>query len=135
MSSPMSSADDRDNALNPHRQEDVRHAAELVAESLRRRGVEADGSEDSDQLARVLDAVETFERARSMRGGDSFVNDLESTQPDNPQFVIPERQGDEPLDRYARRVRAAAAKIMTPAATDRPVDDPGDLGGDPDQSI
>ena len=132
MTSPTSSADDRDHTLNPHRDEDVRHAADLVAESLRRRGVEADGSEDSDQLAAVLDAVETFERARSLRGVDSFVNDPDSTEPDDERFVIPVRAGDEALDAYARRVREAAAKIMTPAATDRPMRDPGDVELDPD---
>ena len=135
MTSPMSSADDRDHALNPHRDDDVQHAADLVAESLRRRGVEADGSENSDQLAAVLDAVETFERARSLRGADSFVNDPDSTEPDDTRFVIPARAGDEALDVYARRVREAAAKIMTPAATDRPLRDPADQGADPDLAI
>ena len=132
MTSPTPSPDDRDSALNPHREEDVRHAADLVAESLRRRGVEVDGSEDSDQLASVLDAVETFERARYLRGADSFVNDPDSTQPDDQKFVIPPRNGDERLDAYAKRVRAAAARIMSPAATDRPLRDPADLGTDPD---
>jgi hypothetical protein len=97
-----------------------------VAENLRRRGIEADGSENGDHLAALLDAVETFERARSLRGGDSYIDDIEASQPDDPRFVIPQRNGDEPLDAYARRVRAAAASIMTPAATDRPLRDPGD---------
>ena len=135
MTSPMSSADDRDNALNPHREEDVQHAADLVASNLRQRGVEVDGSEDSDQLATVLDAVETFERARSLRGADSFVNNPDSTQPDDQRFVVPVRNGDEGLEEYAKRVRAAAAGIMTPAATDRPLPDPADLGADPDEAI
>jgi hypothetical protein len=132
MTSPMSSADDRDHALNPHRDEDVQHAAELVAESLRRRGVEADGSEDSDHLAGLLDAVETFERARALRGGDSFVHDPDGDEPDDQRFVIPVRAADEAVDVYARRVRAAAAQIMSPAATDRPMRDPGDVELDPD---
>ena len=132
MTSPTPSADDRDHALNPHREADVQHAADLVAESLRRRGVEVDGSEDSDQLAGVLDAVETFERARYLRGADSFVNDPDSDQPDDERFVIPPRNGDEALDASARRVRQAAARIMTPAATDRPIADPADQGTDPD---
>lgn len=132
MSSPMSSADDRDHALNPHRDEDVQRASDLVAESLRRRGVEVDGSENSHQLAGALDAVETFERARALRGADSFTNNPDSTQPDDERFVIPTRAGDEALDAYARRVREAAAKIMTPAATDRPMRDPGDVEMDAD---
>jgi hypothetical protein len=135
MASPTPSADDRDNALNPHRAEDVQHAADLVAESLRRRGVEVDGSEDSDELASVLDAVETFERARYLRGADSFVNDPDSPQPDDQKFVIPQRHDDERLDAYAKRVRQAAARIMTPAATDRPIQDPADLGTDPDMAF
>jgi hypothetical protein len=126
MTSPEQSAADRDSALNPHREADVQHAADLVAENLRRRGIEADGSENGDHLAALLDAVETFERARSLRGGDSYIDDIEASQPDDPRFVIPQRNGDEPLDAYARRVRAAAASIMTPAATDRPLRDPGD---------
>jgi hypothetical protein len=135
MTSPMSSSDDRDHALNPHRDEDVQRATDLVAESLRRRGVAADSSEDGDDLAAALDAVETFEQARSMRGGDSFVNDPDSTEPDDERFVIPTRADDEGLDRYARRVREAAAQIMTPAATDRPLRDPGSVELDPDSII
>ena len=135
MTSPMSSSDDRDHALNPHRDEDVQRAADMVAESLRRRGVEVEGSEDNDALAAALDAVETFERARSLRGADSFVNDPDSTQPDDERFVIPARAADEGLDRYARRVREAAARIMTPAATDRPLRDPGEVELDPDSVI
>ena len=135
MSSPTPPAEDRDNALNPHREADVQHAADLVAESLRRRGVAVEGSEDSDELATLLDAVETFERSRSLRGGDSFVNALDSTQPDNQAFVLPERHGDEALGAYTRRVREAAARIMSPRAAERPLGDPGDLGADPDQAI
>ena len=135
MTSPMSSSDDRDHALNPHRDEDVQRATDMVVESLRRRGVEAEGSEDADALAAALDAVETFERARSLRGADSFVNDPDSTEPDDERFVIPVRAADEGLDRYARRVREAAARIMTPAATDRPLRDPGSVELDPDSVI
>ena len=134
MTSPTP-ADDRDHALNPHRDEDVQHAADLVAESLRRRGVEVEGSEDSDLLADVLDSVETFERARAMRGGDSFTNDPGSDEPDDARFVVPPRAADEALDRYAKRVRAAAARIMSPAATDRPLRDPGDVELDPDTLV
>lgn len=135
MTSPMSPGEDRDHALNPHRDEDVQRASELVAESLRRRGVEVEGSEDSDALAAALDAVETFERARSLRGADSFVNDPDSAEPDDRRFVIPTRAADEGLDGYARRVREAAARIMTPAATDRPLRDPGSVELDPDSII
>lgn len=135
MTSPMPSSDDRDHTLNPHRDEDVQRATDLVAESLRRRGVAADASEDGDDLASALDAVETFERARSLRGGDSFVNDADSTEPDDERFVIPTRAADEGLDRYARRVREAAAQIMTPAATNRPLRDPGSVELDPDSIV
>ena len=134
MTSPTP-ADDRDHALNPHRDEDVQHAADLVAESLRRRGVEVEGTEDSDRLADVLDAVETFERARALRGGDSFTNDPGADEPDDARFVVPTRAADEGLDGYAKRVRAAAASIMSPAATDRPVRDPGDVELDPDTLV
>ena len=135
MTSPMSSEDDRDNALNPHRADDVRHATEMVASNLRQRGVEVDGSEDSDQLATLLDAVETFDHARMLRGADSFVNDPGTTEPDDARFVIPTRSGDEGLVRDAERVREAAARIMTPAATDRPMPDPADTGADPDEAL
>ena len=135
MTSPTPSADDRDHALNPHRDEDVQHAADLVAESLRRRGVEVEGSESSDLLADVLDAVETFERARALRGADSFTNDPGSDDPDDARFVVPSRAADEALDGYAKRVRAAAARIMSPAATDRPMRDPGDVELDPDSLV
>ena len=55
MTTPIPSGDDRDNALNPHRAADVQHAADLVAESLRRRGIEVVDLERLDPQGEIPD--------------------------------------------------------------------------------
>ena len=46
-------------------------------------------------------------------GGDLMVDTPESSSPDNPANVLPQRRADEPLDSYIRRIDAAASGIGT----------------------
>jgi hypothetical protein len=103
--------DPREDADNPHRAAERAAVRDEIAARLAEHGVTLTGDESDEQVVRLLDAVDDFERARSLVGGDSMVNDRRSSSPDDPAFVIPVRQGDEPVERYVDRIRAAAARL------------------------
>lgn len=85
-----------------------RRAEETIRGQLLERGIHLMGDEHGLTLVRLLDAVQRFERARAELGGDSMTNALQSDQPDNPTFVLPQRQADESATHYIDRVEAAA---------------------------
>ena len=45
------------------------------------------------------------------RAATRMVNTPESSQPDDPHYVLPRRRDDEPVEQYVRRVRDAAESI------------------------
>jgi hypothetical protein len=112
-------AAERDNAgsadindvLNPHRQEEQTKAHEHAAEILARRGVLLSGDETDDELADLWSAVERFESTVEARGGDTMTNAPDSSEPDNPAFVLPERRARESAGDYARRILQAAEDL------------------------
>jgi hypothetical protein len=105
------SFEDEQRDLNPHRDEERQHATDVIESQLRRRGIHIAGDESSDEAADLLSAVERFEAAVSTLGGDRYVDDPRSDDPDDERFVIPERQGDERAADYARRIVEAAEKL------------------------
>jgi hypothetical protein len=106
-----SGSEEFDRELNPHRDEDERRNTEQVAATLAARGARVDGSEDSEQLVQLLEAVERFESAVSSLGGDRMVDDQSSTAPDDPEFVLPHRHDDESVATYTARVERAAIAL------------------------
>jgi len=82
-------------SLNPHRAEERAQAAREAAARLRSRGIDVTGKEDSEALGDLLGAVERFEDSVEMHGGDLMVDDLKSSQPDDPHFVVPRRNDGE----------------------------------------
>jgi hypothetical protein len=90
---------------------DIRAVAAEVADRLRRRGIPLSGHERPEDLADLLAAVERFEKAVEARGGDLMVDDLNSSQPDDPHFVLPARMPDEPVRDYVARIDAAATSV------------------------
>ncbi|MEO8448850.1 MAG: hypothetical protein ABI647_03610 [Gemmatimonadota bacterium] len=107
----MKESEDIDSALNPHRAEERAAANMEVAGRLQRRGIVVTGREDSEELADLLTAVEHFEAAVEQRGGDLMVDDLRSTEPDDPHFVVPRRARGESLRRYIGRIDEATARL------------------------
>lgn len=97
--------------LNPHRDEERRHATDIIEAQLRQRGVRVTGDESSDEAADLLSAVERFESAVSALGGDGMVNDPRSHDPENKALVIPRRADGEPADAYTQRVLEAANRL------------------------
>jgi hypothetical protein len=90
---------------------DIRAVAAEVADRLRRRGIPLTGDERPEDLADLLAAVERFELAVEARGGDLMVDDLKSSQPDDPHFVLPARMPDEPARDYITRIDAATEGV------------------------
>jgi hypothetical protein len=104
--------DELELSLNPHRIEERAAAGLETAARLRSRGIEVTGREDSEELADLLTAVERFEEWVEIRGGDLMVDDLKSSQPDDPHFVVPKRESGEALRHYIARIDAAAAGLQ-----------------------
>jgi hypothetical protein len=78
---------------------------------LRDRGVMLTGEESDDEIAQLADVVERFEDAVIAAGGDRMIDSADSSEPDNPELVLPARTDDERVDAYIRRVSAAASRI------------------------
>jgi hypothetical protein len=97
--------------LNPHRGEEQSRAREHAGEVLARRGVLLVGDETDGELADLWSAVERFESMVEARGGDTMTNALDSAEPDNPAFVLPERKARESARDYTRRILGAAAEL------------------------
>ena len=97
--------------LDPNRDTERRSAMQEAAERLRARGIMLTGKETSEELDDLLSAVQRFEAAVESRGGDLMVDDLKSTRPDDPHFVLPRREPKEPARAYILRVQEAGAQL------------------------
>lgn len=100
--------EERERILDPHRVEEQRSARKEAIDRLRDRGIPVYSSDADDELADLLDAVERFEAVVESQGGDLFVNRIGSTEPQDPAFIPPLREGDESGSSYRSRVLAAA---------------------------
>jgi hypothetical protein len=94
---------------------DERSAAETIRGQLLERDVLLAGDETAEQLADLLTAVQRFERAVAVLGGDSMTNALDSNDVDDPDFVLPRRRDDEDVAHYTARVSAAASRLRRDA--------------------
>jgi hypothetical protein len=93
-----------------------------ISARLRARGVQTTQRDSSDDLARLLDAVEQFEQTVERKGGDLMVDEPVGSgrpaEPDDRSFVLPARGDREPIDAFIERVVAArdrAARARRPS--------------------
>jgi len=100
MESPMR-PDDR---FEEPQREDEERSNNMALARLLQRGLDITEWATSEQLVTLLDAVEAFEAATRARGSDSFTNTLESSRPDNPEFVLPDPRADDTIESYIQRV-------------------------------
>jgi hypothetical protein len=113
----MSSFEEHQRALDPHRDAELQGVEAEVAARLRNRGVLLTGRETPEEMADLLDAVERFDAAVESLGGDLFVDsparpdDMRVEQPDNPQFVLPRRNPDERVRDYVRHIDDAIGRL------------------------
>jgi hypothetical protein len=101
----------RERSLEPDRDEAQRAAAREIAGRLRDRGMDVSGNEPPEDLALLLEAVERFEAEVEVHGGDLMMDDLKSSEPDDPHFVLPRRHGGESIRSYVGRIDAATAQL------------------------
>ena len=103
--------------LNRHsRREDdpaLRSARATMIGQLSERGIPVTDDDQDGDIAELQGAVERFESAVMERGGDSFTNAPDSSEPDNRDFVLPTRRADETLQAYVRRIDAASVKARS----------------------
>ena len=105
---PPESSEQFNEMLDPHRREEIAGAAVEITGRLMQKGIEVSPDEDGGLLADLLSAVERFESAVINRGGDPMVNSPTSNDPQNSEFVVPQRTADETLDSYIRRINSTA---------------------------
>lgn len=101
--------------------EELRRVAEEVSHRLEELGIWLSGNEASEDLVRILEAVESFELAVKTRGGDLMVDegpDGRTVQPDNSLFALPVRHADETVNRYLERLDQAREQVLRHPATE-----------------
>ncbi len=90
---------------------ETRHARDEIAARLRGAGVPTTDQDSADGLARLLDAVEDFERTVQRKGGDLMVDEPIGSgrplKPDDRSFVLPKRGEGEPIPDFIDRVTEA----------------------------
>jgi len=93
--------------------------ANEIAARLRHDGVALTGDEAGEELARLLEAVERFERAVMRAGGDRMLDEpiggISPIQPDDAAYVLPRRERDEPVEQFIGRIHHATERITPPA--------------------
>ncbi len=111
MNLPPESSEQRSEMLDPHRTEERTNAATEIAGRLLQKGIDVSSDEDPALLADLLSAVEKFEAAVEAKGGDLMVNTPDSTDPQNPSFVVATRNANEDMETYIRRINEAADNL------------------------
>lgn len=100
--------------VNPHRAEEQDAAKAAGAARLQVLGVRLTGTETSDEVGDLLDAVERFEQAVELHGGDLMVDEGphgRTTEPDDPQFALPRRIANESAAAYLARLSEATGRL------------------------
>jgi len=108
--------------LDPHRREELERAMRETSARLGNRGVSLAGQESSEDLVALLEAVERFERAVELRGGDLFVDEGPggvTREPDDIHFVLPHRDAGEPVASYLARLEEATEVVLNHPSIDR----------------
>lgn len=91
-----------------------RNVANEIESRLRNRGVHLTGRESDDDLVRVLEAVERFEKVVERAGGDLMVDEPVDgdapIEPDDRRFVLPKRSSNESVDTFITRLVIATER-------------------------
>ncbi len=101
----------------PHQDEgevELDRAMERTREHLRSLFIRLDGSETSEELVAIEEAVGRFEVAVEAKGGDLMMDEgpkRDDIQPDDPHFVLPKRQLGESVASYLDQIAAATDRV------------------------
>ena len=97
--------------LDPHRRAERKAAAEELSGRIRTKGIRVEGNESAAELDDILTAIDEFESAVMARGGDLMSNSPQSTDPENPEYVVSQRKSGERASEYVERIRKAARAL------------------------
>jgi hypothetical protein len=90
---------------------ETRRVRDEVADRLRARGIETTQADSLEDLVRLLEAVEEFERTVERKGGDLMVDEPVGSgrplSPDAKAFVLPTRVGGESISALIARIAEA----------------------------
>ena len=98
----------------PNADPDVRRVSEDIAGRLTDLGIWLSGDEGPEDIASLLESVERFEVAVESQGGDLMVDEGpggETSEPDDPHFVLPRRDEDESVEDYLDRLAVATDEV------------------------
>lgn len=101
--------------------EEMKRVSQEVGNRLEELGIWLSGTEQPEDLALLIEAVERFETAVQTRGGDLMVDEGpvgKTAQPDNVNFSLPQRRSDESVDRYIDRLERARSEVLRHPATE-----------------
>ena len=93
---------------------DFSRATAEIARRLGSRGIETHEADSPEDVVRIMDAVEIFERAVIAHGGDLMVDEPPQPgagRPDDPHFLLPLRGSDESAAAYTGRLKAATSVV------------------------
>jgi hypothetical protein len=93
---------------------DVSRVSQEMGSRLRARGVAVYDTDSPDDVLRLVEGVEEFERAVQSRGGDLMVDEPPAAgpaEPDDPHFLLPKRAADESVSNYLKRLTAATKTV------------------------
>jgi hypothetical protein len=95
----------------PQRDPEIERVRDEVSARLRARGIRTTHHDSPEDLARLLEAVEEFERTVERKGGDLMVDEpvgsRRPAEPDDRSFVLPARGDQEPVAAFIERIEAA----------------------------
>jgi hypothetical protein len=103
--------EERQRILDPHRREEQQRMRTEAEARLATRNIRVESGDDDEEVADLLDAIERFEHAVERRGGDLMINQIGSSEPENPDFVPPVRLSGESLRDYMGRISEARNKV------------------------
>ena len=95
-------------------QAELRRAMERTRARLESLFITLSGKETSQELVALEEAVERFEVAVESAGGDLMVDEgptRGAIQPDDPHFVLPQRQDGESVASYLERMVTATDRV------------------------
>jgi hypothetical protein len=107
MSQPLDPATNDDNR-------DIERVTQEMASRLLARGIEVYDSDSPDDVVRMMEGLEEFERAVEAAGGDLMMDEPPTNhrgEPDDPHFLLPRRSADESAVAYAQRLAAATSAV------------------------
>jgi len=93
---------------------ELQRAMERTRAHLESLFISLTGKETSEELVAMEEAVERFEVAVESAGGDLMVDEgpkKGAIQPDDPHFVLPQRQHGETVESYLGRIATATDRV------------------------